>query len=63
MLIDLDLAKELDNGPSGARYRTGTIEFMAIEVLEGRPYTYRYDIESLFYVFLWVIICHRQGAS
>ncbi|KAL7270070.1 hypothetical protein RUND412_007232 [Rhizina undulata] len=34
MVIDLDLAKELDNGPSGARNRTGTIEFMAIEVLQ-----------------------------
>jgi hypothetical protein len=62
-LIDLDLAKELDGGPSGARHRTGTMEFMAIEVLEGRPHTYRHDMESLFYVFLWVIICHLQGAS
>jgi serine/threonine protein kinase len=58
-LIDLDLAKELDGGPSGARHRTGTMEFMAIEVLEGRPHTYRHDLESLFYVFLWVIICHQ----
>ena len=33
MLIDLDLAKELGSGPSGARHRTGTTEFMAIEVL------------------------------
>ncbi|KAI9764357.1 MAG: hypothetical protein M1840_008495 [Geoglossum simile] len=36
MLIDLDLAKELDSGLSGARHRTGTMEFMAIEVLEGK---------------------------
>jgi hypothetical protein len=62
-LIDLDLAKELDGGPSGARHRTGTMEFMAIEVLEGRPHTHRHDLESLFYVFLWVIICHLQGPS
>lgn len=61
-LIDLDLAKELNGGPSGARHRTGTMEFMAIEVLEGRSHTYRHDMESLFYVFLWVIICH-QGPS
>jgi hypothetical protein len=32
-LIDLDLAKELDSVPSGASHRTGTIQFMAIEVL------------------------------
>ncbi|OJD28445.1 hypothetical protein ACJ73_00161 [Blastomyces percursus] len=31
MLIDLDLAKELDNGGTGARHQTGTMEFMAIE--------------------------------
>jgi hypothetical protein len=37
--IDLDLAKELDSGPSEARYRTRTTEFMAIEVLKGKAYT------------------------
>jgi len=60
MLIDLDLAKELDSGPSGARHRTGNMEFMAIEVLEGRAHTYRHDLESFFYVFLWVIIRYGQ---
>jgi hypothetical protein len=62
-LIDLDLAKELNGGPSEARHRTGTMEFMAIEVLEGRSHTYRHDLESLFYVFLWVIISHPQEAG
>jgi serine/threonine protein kinase len=61
MLIDLDLAKELDSGPSGARHRTGTMEFMAIEVLEGRAHTYRHDLESFFYVFLWLIIRYGRG--
>ena len=56
MLIDLDLAKELNTGPSGARHRTGTMEFMAIEVLQGHNHTYRHDLESFFYVFLWTII-------
>ncbi|APA16230.1 hypothetical protein sscle_16g110000 [Sclerotinia sclerotiorum 1980 UF-70] len=58
-LIDLDLAKELDSMPSGARHRTGTMQFMAIEVLEGKGHTYRHDLESFFYVFLW--ICVRYG--
>ena len=49
--------KELDSSPSGVRHRTGT---MAIEVLEGRAHTYRYDLESFFYVFLWVIIRYGQ---
>ncbi|KAI9763725.1 MAG: hypothetical protein M1840_009122 [Geoglossum simile] len=52
MLIDLDLAKELGSGLSGARHRTGTMEFMAIEVLECGAHTYRHDLESFFYVFL-----------
>jgi serine/threonine protein kinase len=45
-LIDLDLAKELDSMPGGARHRTGTMQFMAIEVLEGKGHTYRHDLES-----------------
>lgn len=50
--LDLDLAKELDGMPSGARHRTSTIQFMAIEVLEGKGHTYQYDLESFFYVFI-----------
>ncbi|KAM4062580.1 kinase [Hirsutella rhossiliensis] len=46
MLIDLDLARELGSGRSGARCRTGTMEFMAIEVLQGISHTYRHDLES-----------------
>ena len=52
ILIDLDLAKEPHSGPSGARHRTGTMEFIAIEVLRGKTHTYRHDLESYFYVFL-----------
>lgn len=56
MLIDLDLAKELDSLPSGASHRTGTMQFMAIEVLQGKGHTYRHDLESFFYVFVWMCI-------
>ncbi|EXU96023.1 protein kinase [Metarhizium robertsii] len=59
MLIDLDLAKEVGKGPSGARHRTGTMEFMAIEVLLGISHTYRHDLEAFFYVLLW--LCARRG--
>ncbi|KJZ69638.1 hypothetical protein HIM_10977 [Hirsutella minnesotensis 3608] len=59
MLIDLDLAKELGSGRSGARCRTGTMEFMAIEVLLGISHTYRHDLESFFYVLIWQ--CVRRG--
>jgi hypothetical protein len=59
MLIDLDLAKEVGSGRSGARCRTGTMEFMAIEVLLGISHTYRHDLESFFYVLIWQ--CVRRG--
>lgn len=59
MLIDLDLAKERNSGPSGARHQTGTKQYMAIEVLRGIDHTYRHDIESFFYVLLWM--CARYA--
>ena len=59
MLIDLDLAKVLGSGRSGARHQTGTMEFMAIEVLQGIDHTYRHDLESFLYVLIW--LCARRG--
>ncbi|OJD12531.1 hypothetical protein AJ78_06896 [Emergomyces pasteurianus Ep9510] len=59
MLIDLDLAKEVGSTRSGARHQTGTMEFMAIEVLLNIDHTYRHDLESFFYVFIWQ--CARHG--
>jgi hypothetical protein len=56
ILIDLDLAKELNSVPSTASHRTGTMQFMAVEVLEGKGHTYRHDLESFLYVFLWTLI-------
>ena len=38
---------------------TGTMEFMAIEVLQRAAHTYRHDLESFFYVLLW--ICTRRA--
>ncbi|KAH8745703.1 hypothetical protein F5883DRAFT_609618 [Diaporthe sp. PMI_573] len=62
MLINLDLAKGLDGGPSEARHQTRTMEFMAIEVLKGGSHTYRHNLEAFFYVFLWVVIRHQQSS-
>ena len=56
MLIDEDLAKEVGSGRSGARHQTGTMEFMAIEVLRRVPHTYRHDVELFFYVLLWIYV-------
>lgn len=58
MLIDEDLAKETGSGRSGARHQTGTMEFMAIQVLQRIDHTYRHDLESIFYVLLWT--CARR---
>ncbi|KAH6714400.1 hypothetical protein BKA61DRAFT_481864, partial [Leptodontidium sp. MPI-SDFR-AT-0119] len=51
MLINLALAKKLNSLPSGASHRTGTMQFMAIEVLQGKGHINRHDLESHFYVF------------
>ncbi|XWX00714.1 hypothetical protein V2A60_008735 [Cordyceps javanica] len=59
MLIDLDLAKDQDRERSGARNQTGTMQFMAIQVLRGKGHTYRHDLESFFDVLLWM--CARES--
>ncbi|KAL9028328.1 MAG: hypothetical protein Q9196_003289 [Gyalolechia fulgens] len=59
MLIDEDLAKEIGSGRSGARHQTGTMEFMAIQVLQRVAHTYRHDLESFLYVLLWM--CARRA--
>lgn len=56
-LIDLDLAIGISTiDRSGAPHRTGTKEFMAIGALRGDVHTFRHDLESFFYVFLWICI-------
>ncbi|KAI9852509.1 MAG: hypothetical protein M1824_001884 [Vezdaea acicularis] len=59
ILIDLDLAKERGSSCRGAGSQTGTLQFMAIEVLEGLSHTFRHDLESFFYVFLWICVRHK----
>ncbi|CAD6501120.1 BgTH12-01374 [Blumeria graminis f. sp. triticale] len=62
-VIDLDLAVLLTNCKFQEKRQamTGTMEFMALEVLNSScetsgavvEHSYRHDIESFFYVFLW----------
>jgi serine/threonine protein kinase len=59
ILVDLDLAIELDSLLSGVSHRTGNLQFMAIEVLEGKEHTYRHDLESFFHILIWM--CIRYG--
>ena len=70
MLIDMDLATKVrDDGTnerSEAQQMTGTLQFMAIEVLEmalpqadhDLNHTYRHDLESFLYVFLHICISY-----
>ncbi|CAH0019280.1 unnamed protein product [Clonostachys rhizophaga] len=60
-LIDLDLAiKEQHEGDSGAREKTGTMPFMSIGVLLGEQHSFMHDLESFFWVLLW-ICTHYDG--
>lgn len=62
ILIDLDSAVVLTEEPGNERGITGTRPFMAIGVLRSEHHTYRHDLESFFYVFLWTIITNRQNS-
>ncbi|KAM6483949.1 hypothetical protein HDV62DRAFT_379399 [Trichoderma sp. SZMC 28011] len=60
ILIDFDMALDLDQGPP-PRQIVGSDGFMAIGVLFGHAHSYRHDLESLFYVFLWLAIANDSG--
>ncbi|KAJ7135411.1 hypothetical protein C8R43DRAFT_1132628 [Mycena crocata] len=67
LLIDLDYALVLEGGMRGApatAHRTGTLPFMAIEVLvDGgalEAHEPRHDLESLLYVLIWICL-HYAG--
>ena len=60
-LIDLDMAKVIGSDSSGAMNRTGTMEFMAINVLRrDGPHSYRDDLESFFYVLIWICVMYES---
>lgn len=57
ILINFDAALDLDEARP-VEERVGSNGFMAIGVLRGEDHTYRHDLESLFYVFLWLAIAN-----
>lgn len=62
-LIDFDLAIKLDQQKaSGAPNKTGTKVFMAIGALLGKEHSFMHDLESFFWVLLWVCE-HWNGPS
>ncbi|KAJ7177924.1 hypothetical protein C8R46DRAFT_1346203 [Mycena filopes] len=70
LLIDLDYALVLNidgsRGPTATGHRTGTLPFMAIDVLtdgvELSAHEPHHDLESLLYVFIWICI-HYAGPN
>jgi hypothetical protein len=62
VLIDFDLAIDTTRkNSSGATHRTGTFDFMARGVLKGDEHTPLHDLESFFYVLLWLCIYYGKG--
>lgn len=63
-LIDADLGKSIDKrAVPSSNHRTGTLPFMATDLLVGDPppHLYRYDLESFFYVLLWICVRGHCG--
>lgn len=62
VLIDFDMAKEISE-PEEPHQAVGTYIFQAIGVLQaylpGNPHTYRHDLESFFYTFLFLAVTPR----
>ena len=59
---DWDMGSHLDNAGevplSAARHRTGTIPFMARDLLVDNPppHLYRHDLESFYYILVWAVV-------
>ena len=51
--------KEVDGERTSERHMIDIMEFMAIDVLRGVEHIYKHDLESFFYVLLW--ICARRA--
>lgn len=65
VLNDLDLAVGVDVKSKSSKHRTGTTPFMAFDLLERDPivHMYRHDLESLFYVLVWITSRFENGVE
>ncbi|KIN94639.1 hypothetical protein M404DRAFT_1008200, partial [Pisolithus tinctorius Marx 270] len=69
VLNDYDLSSLTSSANPLGNERTGTILFMAIDLLEedgqdGRvEHLYRHDMESFIYVFIWISLQYKDGKS
>ncbi|KAF5664121.1 kinase-like domain-containing protein [Fusarium heterosporum] len=64
MLIDFGLSLDLEDEQKAPHSIAGTKMFMAIDVLRNKTDsilpTYRHDLESFFYVFLYIAVCRDR---
>jgi serine/threonine protein kinase len=69
VLIDLDIAVRIKDGDRNLPFKPvpgGTIPFRAVELCHDGPATklfYRYDLESFFYVLIWILTYSETGFS
>jgi serine/threonine protein kinase len=63
VLNDMDLAVTVGVESISSKQRTGTKPFMAIDLLELEPpvHMYRHDLESMFYVLVWITSRFHDG--
>ncbi|KAG2149147.1 uncharacterized protein EDB93DRAFT_1337111 [Suillus bovinus] len=68
VLNDYDLSSLVDDpGPRGNE-RTGTVPFMALDLLHAKAqrgevkHLYRHNLESFLWVLTWIFLRYRQGA-
>ena len=63
ILIDLDLAVNVDAQSPSSKHRMGTKPFTAIDLLseESTEHLHRHDLESLFYVVVWITSRFQDG--
>jgi hypothetical protein len=67
VLIDLDLARDLqatDQQGASSLHRTGTLPFMALDLLHDDsdyPHYHRHDLESFVYVLVWIAGRYEDG--
>lgn len=64
VLTDFDLSIPVTRVPTSKQQRTGTMPYMAIDLLQNPPTTthlYRHDLESLFYVIVVLTSRYDKG--
>lgn len=65
ILNDFDLSTDLSEGSKipTSNQRTGTLPFMAVDLLDDdpAPHMYRHDLESLVYVLIYITACYANG--